>query len=654
MNPEENKNYTEPENIEIVVHTTVEIKQSQAQETKTATPKKEKKPLGKKQWSIIGAIALVVAIIAGVVVWLCLPKDNNTPEETTPEITTPEATTPEENTPKFPPEGAIKLTSVAISTGDTPAEQTAANDLKKYLEQKGVTVTSTGDFSITLSIDASLGEDAYRVTAVVGEGKEESLSIVGGNGRGVLYGVYAYLEKCAEVRFFTPELEVCNPGDVYAWDGVLLDYTPTLEMRQTDWYNWRSDSSKYAWGVKNGINIMHGWTSPKNLWPEELGGSLTYAPDLFVHTISYLLNDPTITYPRTAPNPCLCDEDIYNTILSNVLKKLAENPDTKLLSVSQNDNPNYCECEKCTAVIEEEGSPAGPIIRFVNRIAAEVAKQYPNVTIDTLAYNYSLPAPKVTKPAENVCIRLSTINCHFNHAIKNADCYGCSQFRKAIKEWGAICENIYVWDYSTNDRYYIATFPNFHVLRENMKFYAENNVKGVFVQGNATGPSGEFGELRAYLISKLLMNPYMSKAEYDTHMNEFLAAYYGAGWENILKYIDSYTLYAKYSIEGMGIYSSPLTVLSKKGLADEKDKYNAWWDAAEAAAGDRLEYVQRSRLQLRYLLLFVEPNKEDALKLIEEVEGNKIYWRENWPKLLWYVYDDDNALLDKTPNNWFK
>ena len=654
MNPEENKNYTEPENIEIVVHTTVEIKQSQAQETKTATPKKEKKPLGKKQWSIIGAIALVVAIIAGVVVWLCLPKDNNTPEETTPEITTPEATTPEENTPKFPPEGAIKLTSVAISTGDTPAEQTAANDLKKYLEQKGVTVTSTGDFSITLSIDASLGEDAYRVTAVVGEGKEESLSIVGGNGRGVLYGVYAYLEKCAEVRFFTPELEVCNPGDVYAWDGVLLDYTPTLEMRQTDWYNWRSDSSKYAWGVKNGINIMHGWTSPKNLWPEELGGSLTYAPDLFVHTISYLLNDPTITYPRTAPNPCLCDEDIYNTILSNVLKKLAENPDTKLLSVSQNDNPNYCECEKCTAVIEEEGSPAGPIIRFVNRIAAEVAKQYPNVTIDTLAYNYSLPAPKVTKPAENVCIRLSTINCHFNHAIKNADCYGCSQFRKAIKEWGAICENIYVWDYSTNDRYYIATFPNFHVLRENMKFYAENNVKGVFVQGNATGPSGEFGELRAYLISKLLMNPYMSKAEYDTHMNAFLEAYYGAGWENILKYIDSYTLYAKYSIEGMGIYSSPLTVLSKKGLADEKDKYNAWWDAAEAAAGDRLEYVQRSRLQLRYLLLFVEPNKEDALKLIEEVEGNKIYWRENWPKLLWYVYDDDNALLDKTPNNWFK
>ena len=649
MNPEENKNYTEPENIEIVVHTTVEIKQSQAQETKTTTPKKEKKPLGKKQWSIIGAVALVVAIIAGVVVWLCLPKDNPSPEETTPETTTPAVTEPE-----VLPEGAIALSSVAISTGDTLAEQTAANDLKKYLEKKGVAVTSTGDFPITLSIDASLGEDAYRVTAVVGEGKEESLSIVGGNGRGVLYGVYAYLEKCANVRFFTPELEVCNPGIAYVLDGVLLDYTPALEMRQTDWYNWRSDSSKYTWGVKNGINIMHGWTSPKNLWPEELGGSLTYAPDLFVHTISYLLNDPTITYPRTSPNPCLCDEDIYNTVLSNVLKKLAENPNTKLLSVSQNDNPNYCECEKCTAVIEEEGSPAGPIIRFVNRIAAEVAKQYPNVTIDTLAYNYSLPAPKVTKPAENVCVRLSTINSHFNHAIKNADCYGCSQFRKAIKEWGEICDNLYVWDYTTNYRHYITTFPNFHVLRENMKFFAENHVKGVFEQGNSSGPSGEFGELRAYLIAKLLMNPYMTKAEYENHMNEFLKAYYGAGWENILKYINSFKMYATTSTDGMGIYTSPLTVISKQALANMKDNYNAWWDAAEAAAGDRLEYVQRSRLQLRYLLLFLEPNKEEAMQFVKTVEDNKIYWREGWAKLLWYVYEDDNALLGQAPDKWFK
>ena len=595
---------------------------------------------------LLAATLLVPCLLTG-----C--KKNDVIDNPSSDSTTPSTTTPATTDPEALPEGAIELINVTITAGQTPAEHTAGSDLKKYLEQKGVQVKSEGGFPISVSIDETLGDDSYRVSAVVGEGKEQSLSIVGGNGRGVLYGVYAYLEKCAAVRFFTPELEVCNPGNVYVWDGVLLDYTPTFEMRQTDWYKWISDDSKYTWGAKSGINIMNGWTSKNNLWPEELGGSLTYAPDSFVHTIGKLAK-LQVDYPATAPTPCLCDETIYNTVLANVLKKLEENPDTKLLSVSQNDNPKYCECEKCAKIIEEEGSPAGPILRFVNKIAAEVAPLYPNVTIDTMAYDYSLPTPKVTKPAENVCIRLSTINCHFNHAIKSADCYGCSQFRKAIKEWSEICDNLYVWDYTTNYRHYITTFPNFHVLRENMKFFAENKVKGVFEQGNASGPSGEFGELRAYLIAKLLMNPYMTKTEYENHMNEFLKAYYGAGWENILNYINSFKLYATTSQNDMGIYSSPLTVINKASLANMKDKYNGWWDAAEAAAGDRLEYVQRSRLQLRYLLLFLEPNKEEAMQFVKTVEENKIYWREGWKELLWYVYSDDNALLGQAPDKWFK
>ena len=88
--------------------------------------------------------------------------------------------------------------------------------------------------------------------------------------------------------------------------------------------------------------------------------------------------------------------------------------------------------------------------------------------------------------------------------------------------------------------------------------------------------------------------------------------------------------------------------------------YNAWWDAAEAAAGDRLEYVQRSRYQLRYLSLFVNPNKEEAQKLVDDVLANNIHWHEgewgNWndPKiggLPWFVEQYD--LLTRKPSEWF-
>ena len=665
---EENKEFTSPEQNEQtkpadVENTTpkepVEAEKKEAQETKPEPSKKDgKKPIDKKLWIILGA-ALAVILIT-VVVLIALGGNSNQPEETTPETTTVE-TTPEEVDPETPTAPSLKLTQVSITAGGSAAEQNALTELKKYLETKGVQVSNAGGFPITISIDESLGEDAYRVSAAVGESKTESLTIVGGNGRGVLYGVYQFLEKCADVRFFTPELEVCEPGDIYVTDGVILDYTPTFELRQTNWYNWIADDTKFAWSTKNGVNIISGWT---NSWSEALGGSLTYAPDLFVHTISFLLADPTVAYPRTAPNPCLTDENVYNTVLANVRKILEANPDSKILSISQNDNEKHCACDNCKEIESIECSASGPLIRFVNRIANELADEYPDLTIDTLAYKYTLKAPKVTKPAENVCIRLSTITCHFNHPITQADCLTCANFCNAVKEWSAICDNLYVWDYTTNYAYYLATFPNFHVLRQNMKFFADNNVKGVFEQGNSSGPSGEFGELRAYLIAKLLMNPYMTSTEYYAHMDEFLAAYYGEGWQNIRKYIDAITLYAKTypssGYNGMGIYSFPFTVFTEENFATILDKMNGYWDAAEAAAGDRLEYVQRSRYQVRYLSLFVNPNKEEAQKLVDDVLANNIHWHEgewgNWndPKiggLPWFVEQYD--LLTRKPSEWF-
>lgn len=585
------------------------------------------------------------------------PPDGTTPEvttptQTTPDVTTPDVTTPEVTTPpsgsENPPEEPQKtLTHASVIFGSAPAEETAANDLKKYLGQKGVEVDIPGGFPIILSINESLANEAYRVTAVIGEGDDDRLLIEGGNDRGLLYGVYAFLEKYAGVRFFTPELEVCEPGDVTIPGGTLLDYTPIFALRQTDWYNWISDSSKYAWAAKSGINLMSGW---RQSWDEEFGGSLTYAPSMFVHTIGKLaeLDSPS---PTLIANPCLTDEKIYQTVLKNVRTVLAQNPDARILSVSQNDNNNYCKCENCAAIDAEEGSPAGTLLRFVNRIANDIADDYPNVTIDTLAYKYTLKPPKVTTPAPNVCIRLSTIACHFTHPLTKSSCSACADFRAALEGWSQICENIYIWDYTTNYSYYLATFPNFHVLRENMKFFADHNVKGVYEQGNASGPSGEFGELRAYLISKLLMNPYMSKTEYYAHMDEFLAAYYGEGWTYIRKYINTYTQYANASTGGMGIYNYPFGVLSKATLGELADTFNEWWDTAEAMAGDRLEYVQRSRWQLRYLLLYIYPDQAEAEQLVAAVEGNGTKWSERTPKLLWYVYQYN--LLAESPDKWF-
>ena len=593
---------------------------------------------------LLAALLLVPCLLTG-----CKEADN-TPENSTPAVTTPTETTPEATTPgnvEVLPEGHTKIEKVTISAGTTAAEQNAAAELAKYLGKKGVEVTDAEGFPITITLNEELGNDAFRVTATLGEGKEEGLLIEGGNGRGVLYGVYQFLEDYADVRYFTPELEVCEEGTVSFPDGVLIDYTPVFELRQTDWYRWMSDAEGFEFSVKSGINLISGWTPA---WGEEFGGSLSYAPSMFVHTIGKLAELDT-PYPATAPNPCLTDETVYQTVLKNVLAVLEANPDARIISVSQNDNEKHCACDNCKAIEAEEGSASGPLLRFVNRIANAIAEDYPNVTVDTLAYKYTQKAPKVTKPAPNVCVRLCTITCHFNHPLTSTSCKTCQSFCNDIVAWSEICDNIYIWDYTTNYSYYLASFPNFHVLRENMKFFADHNVKGVFEQGNASGPSGEFGELRAYLIGKLFMDPYMSKTEYYAHMDEFLAAYYGEGWQNIRQYINLLTQYANLSANGMGIYSYPFTVMHKDTYASMAEKINGWWDAAEAAAGDRLEAVQRSRWQVRYMLLFSNPNAEEAAKLAAEVEANGTKWSEQFPKLLWYVYEYN--LFEQSPDKWF-
>ena len=51
--------------------------------------------------------------------------------------------------------------------------------------------------------------------------------------------------------------------------------------------------------------------------------------------------------------------------------------------------------------------------RTVNSVADAIADEFPHVVVDTLAYQYTRPAPNITVPRKNVVIRLCSIECNF-------------------------------------------------------------------------------------------------------------------------------------------------------------------------------------------------------------------------------------------------
>ncbi len=600
---------------------------------------------------------LIFVLVAALLLPTLMTGCNTTPPtETTPDITTPEITTPGVYVPEDPwfkiPDydgngitADNALTCAFIVTGESENEVYAGEELAAYLTKKGVEIKE-GGFPIIIFHDVTLAEDSFSVDATL-RGDEACMTIRGGNGRGVLYGVYKFLEEYAGVRYFMPDLEKIPEGDITLLDGNLLAYTPYFEARRLAW---NCSKNSTDWNTKNGINGHDGVN-----W-EKYGYKQTYGSGLFVHTLGALTEDTSDRTPGDNPNPCLTSEENYQKVIKNLRKILENEPKVNIVSVSQNDKNEYCHCDNCLASYAkythdannyEEGGTAGNLLEFVNRVAAELEEDYPNLIIDTLAYNYTQTPPKGIVPRENVCIRVCSIRVCFMHPMTECpDALGPNnhawsrthEFLPDLLAWGEICDRIYVWDYTTNFAYYIAPFSNFGAIRENMRFYHENGVRGMFPQGNSQSVSGEFGELRTYLLAKLMWNPYMSEEEYYTHMDEFLEAYYGEGWEGIRAFIDLTTELVSNEGSCINIYEAPLNSITEAEYLEYEEQIEAWWNTAEELAGDRLEYVQRSRLQWRYIQLLLHPDDEACAQFVADVKSYGIRWAES---------DKNNKPLDE-------
>ena len=89
--------------------------------------------------------------------------------------------------------------------------------------------------------------------------------------------------------------------------------------------------------------------------------------------------------------------------------------------------------------------------------------------------------------------------------------------------WSKIARNLFVWHYVADFFHYLTPFPNLPPLQDDIRFYIEHGVKGIFMQGDGNSPGGDFAELKAWLIARLLWNPKLEMADARW---EFLRGYY--------------------------------------------------------------------------------------------------------------------------------
>lgn len=357
--------------------------------------------------------------------------------------------------------------------------------------------------------------------------------VLAGGQRGALYACYVFIEEYLGVRWFARDCMKFPKEGTFDLSSIEKQYVPPFEYRRV--YSYAALDT--AWAARNRLNLNFS-IEPK------FGGNIVYAGpfvhsfNFFVPPAKYFKEHPEyfseVTGKRQPTQLCLSNPDVERIVTEGVRNLLRKSPSANIVSVSQNDTlADYCQCEKCKAIDIEEGSvPSGSILRFVNKIAEQIEKEYPDVAVDTIAYNYSYKPPKITKPRPNVIVRLAPFLSYSQPLETGTQNVA---FRQDMEGWGKICKRLYVWDYVTNFSHYLRPHPNLRVLKPNIQFFAKNGVKGIFEQGNASSPGGEFDELRTYVLAKLLWNP---ETDDGKLIDEFLNGYYGDAAPYIRQYID--------------------------------------------------------------------------------------------------------------------
>lgn len=427
----------------------------------------------------------------------------------------------------------------------------------------------------------------------------QQLLIAGGKKRGTLYGVASYLTDHLGFRFYTREVIHIPSLRTVKLDKIDDRQKPAFEYREP-YYREAYDTE---WAIHNKTNTR--------AIPDSLGGAYTIYP--FVHTFDqlvppakYFASHPEyfseVNGKRTTAQLCLTNQEVVRIATETVFGWIRQYPNANVFSVDQNDFGGNCTCRHCKALDDREGSPSGSLLNFVNQIADSVAAVYPEIKLQTLAYHYTEVPPKNIRPADNVTIRL----CHYDYCSAHAlgTCTDHEPFIERLDQWKKIAKRVTIWDYYTQFASYLMPFPNFETVKNDVRFYAERGVIGLFAQGNnvPSDGNGEFSELRAWVFAQLMWNPYQDA---QTLIDEFVREVYGPAEPHLKGYIQLLHDQVKSPTAYFSIWTDPEdTGYLTPGTIRQADSLFVL--AKEASKNDAalLRRVERAHLPVIYSKLY--------------------------------------------------
>lgn len=482
------------------------------------------------------------------------------------------------------------------------------------------------------------GTDGFAVRTKIGEDGVRNIYFFGSISRGTLHSVYEFLERNSDIIWARPNEEL---GTIYSetpdFKVVDADFIciPKSDFRAFQWIYHTPSRQDFEWQSRNRMNRIGGHA--------RYGATFTYAGQghgiqVYVPHKIYFEKHPEY-YPMMESGNrswqsgqiCLLAYEMIPEYVKNMRADLAkkfnhlskpERGQVDYFNLSIADNWVVCKCPKCMAPFKTENGltiqPEDPVFRsaqyytFINKVAREIRKTNPKVTVGVYAYVFTSEPPPF--PLEqNVRIEYCPFVLNEKTPIYDKETNG--KWNDYLIRWGKASKHTQVREYLG----WANKFPRSQAyrVRDNGLFYIKNNVKEFSAEHPLDSPSKAYppavqtwdvSAMDAWLIARMWWD---ATQDLEKLRDMYITRTYREGAPYMKLYYDALRD-SFYSNRLASVYSDDLLPLVsayivKPGIAGKLQGYLN--DALEAAEHPKSrELIAR---QLKHLNDWVELAKND-------------------------------------------
>lgn len=467
---------------------------------------------------------------------------------------------------------------LVVAPAPSKFEQTAEVELQYFWQQlygrklekisaseaknKSVIYLGQTDFAKANGVDfEKCGREEWILKSV-----GDSLIISGGRPVGSLYGVYEMLERLG-VAFLSPE-ETYIPANKPAlpkfnekrkpdfdgrliFDGIpLLLHRTQATQKPRDMYTlWLLRIRQNGEATRRVPSRYIGKDFFITTHPNFHSLSVYVNPDLYDKHPEYFQMDAMgrRCKPRGfafGGSLCMSNKDVRRITLES-LRKIIQRDRKKydkdnwpvIYDISiLDDSPFICYCPECKKISDADGSETGLLLDYINEIARNIRKEYPEVIIRTFGYGAAKKAPRKIMPEKNVLIQLADAF-SFSNPFHPLESKANKEQYKYFQEWINSGANIMIWDYWNLSGIYfdpprIETV--FNSIKPDLNFFHKNKMRSIFIQTEIDEIRPQnFLMLNFYVASRLLVD---RKTDVEEAALVFIRNYYGPAHHVIAKY----------------------------------------------------------------------------------------------------------------------